>query len=507
MPSAQSPQNTLQFLTNALSQRGPYALPYTENLKWHIRNHLMALLDSYPTLQVQISTFTHKDSRTLNLLQIEGTIPMDYQGLTYNIPLLIWLIETYPRDPPHVYVNPTPDMIIKHAHPFVNPSGFVSSPYLYNWLFPSSNLLDLVRHLSQIFSRDPPLYTKHPSSNPNPNLDDLHDLSSTSSSDRYYFSSTSSSDRHHLSSTSSSDRLLIPPNPHPSLANRHSNPNPSLADYHSNPNPNLNPNLSDHHPYPNPNPNLADHHPYPNPNLADHHPYPNPNLADHHPYPNPNPNFADHHPYANHPPRVYSSSPYGNRFPPSPQRPMDDPLEIYRWNAIHTLQEKVNSDITALRRSREAEMYGLFNMQGALRRREEELNQGLREMMDEKEGLEHQLQIVLMNVDVLEGWVRDNEGRISNKGNLEIDDVFEPCDALSNQMLDSTAADLAIEDLIYSLDKAVRGGSIPFDLYLKNIRLLSREQFFSRAMAAKVRAAQMQAQVSSMAVRASQYGV
>ena len=141
-----------------------------------------------------------------------------------------------------------------------------------------------------------------------------------------------------------------------------------------------------------------------------------------------------------------------------------------------------------------------------MRQREEQINKGLKEMLDEKEGLEQQLQLVLTNADVLEWWLRENEEKMSKLGNnVDVDDAFEPRDALSKQMIDASASDLAIEDVIYSLDKAVQDGVIPFDQYLKNVRLLSREQFFHRATSMKVRAAQMQAHVASMAARTSQY--
>nr|GEU50863.1 hypothetical protein [Tanacetum cinerariifolium] len=54
---------------------------------------------------------------------------------------------------------------------------------------------------------------------------------------------------------------------------------------------------------------------------------------------------------------------------------------------------------------------------------------------------------------------------------------------------------------------AVQEGAIPVDVYLRNVRLLSREQFVHRATSMKVRAAQMQAQVTSMASRAPPYAV
>lgn len=153
-------------------------------------------------------------------------------------------------------------------------------------------------------------------------------------------------------------------------------------------------------------------------------------------------------------------------------------------------------------------MEAMFTAQSVLRQREEEVLNGLREMQYEKEALEQQLQMVLMNTDLLEGWVRENEGKLGeNAANVNGDDAFVPSDSLSKQMLESTSSDLAIEDVIYALDKAVQEGSIPFDLYMRNVRLLSREQFFHRAMATKVRAAQMQAQVTTMASRAPPYAI
>jgi ESCRT-I complex subunit TSG101 len=192
--------------------------------------------------------------------------------------------------------------------------------------------------------------------------------------------------------------------------------------------------------------------------------------------------------------------------PPQPTPPVaaEDPADVFRRNAIGKLVNMVHEDMAAMRRAREAEMDGLCSVQAELKRREEELLRGLHEMNEEKETLEKQLQMVLMNTDVIEGWVRDNE--MKRRREFDIDDVFVPADDLSRQMVECTAADLAAEDTIYALDKAVQDSSIPFEAYLKNVRMLSREQFFHRALSARVRAAQIQSQVASMAARAPQYG-
>ncbi|KAM7269108.1 hypothetical protein ACFE04_024605 [Oxalis oulophora] len=60
-------QQTLQFLSSVLSQRGPSSLPYTEDTKWLIRQHLLSLTQTYPSLEPKTATFTHNDGRCVNL--------------------------------------------------------------------------------------------------------------------------------------------------------------------------------------------------------------------------------------------------------------------------------------------------------------------------------------------------------------------------------------------------------------------------------------------------------
>lgn len=205
------------------------------------------------------------------------------------------------------------------------------------------------------------------------------------------------------------------------------------------------------------------------------------------------------------PPRSYPQSPYGSgRIAP---RREEDAGEVMKREMVNKLVERAHSDVGEFRKRREGEMEGMMDAQRVLRERGEEIGRGLREMVGEKEALEQQLQMVLMNSDIMEGWLRENEGKKKSAG-VDVDDAFEPCDGLSKQILEYTASDLAIEDVIYSLDKAVQEGTMRFDQYLRSVRLLSREQFLHRATTSKVRAAQMQAQVNSMAARASsQYAV
>ncbi|KAM0867571.1 hypothetical protein ACQ4PT_041903 [Festuca glaucescens] len=386
-PAASGAQYAHQFLNTALSQRGPSALPYAEDVKWLIRNHLVALADAFPSLRPRAALFTHNDGRAAHLLQADGTIPMTHGGHVYNLPAVIWLPEPYPRAPPLVFLSPTRDMLIKPNHPLVDRSGLVAGvPYLRSWVFPSSNLLDLARSLSHLFGLDPPLFTR-------------------------------------------------------SAAPNHPPPASSMTPA---------------------------------------------------PSPRPPPSEA----------AIYAPRPY--RFPASPQLaarppPAEDPTEVFRRNAIAKLVDTAYADAAALRTTREAEVEALFAVQAELRGRGVRVNDGVRKITEEKEALERRLQDVMSATNVIETWVAENR---KGSADDEAEGAIHPADALSRQMLECTATDLALEDAIYALDKAVQEGSVPFDGYLRSVRALAREQFFQRVLCTKVNQAQQQAQVARMAARA-----
>ncbi|GLJ20421.1 hypothetical protein SUGI_0370940 [Cryptomeria japonica] len=368
-----------QFLNRVLSQRGSSALPYEEDLQCHIRQHLLSLMQAFPNLIVQPEMFTHNDGRTVDLLKAEGTIPVLYKQVTYNIPVRIWLLEQYSKHPPLVYVTPTRDMEIKRGHILVDPSGLVSCPYLKDWAFPSSNLVEMVNNLSFLFGKSPPVYTTMQSAAQNQN---------------------NHVGGHGALVSHSKQKRLAP-------------------------------------------------------------------------------------------------EPRGKR---SSHKARDE--QIQKTALMNKLVETFHKDMAELTKTMEMEMEGLLSIPGVLKQRGEQAEKGIGELQEEKEKLEQQVQSILACSDELETWLQEKE---SKESNLSIDHVCQPCDVLSNQMLESTSADLAIEDILYCLDKAVQDGAITVKDYLKNVRTMSREQFFNRAMSIKVSAAQLQVQVANMADTAQTY--
>lgn len=144
-----------QFLTEALSHRGPAALPYADDARWTIHHNLAALSHAFPSLRLAAGYFTHNDGRGAYLLRAEGPLPLASSSAA-GIHVTMWLLEAYPREPPAVFLTFPPGTAVKRSHPLVDPCGAVSVPYLRAWLFPYHNLVDLAGSLARLFSQDHP---------------------------------------------------------------------------------------------------------------------------------------------------------------------------------------------------------------------------------------------------------------------------------------------------------------------------------------------------------------
>ncbi|XP_059625941.1 protein ELC isoform X2 [Cornus florida] len=132
-------------------------LSYTDpDQKWLIREHLISLLQDFPSLNPSIDTFTHNDGTRVNLLIATGELHIPHS--TIAIPVAIWLHEDYPNMPPIVFVSSNSNYPIRRDHSFVDTSGAITTPYLETWLYPRCNLSNLVRNLLKLFSHSHPFY-------------------------------------------------------------------------------------------------------------------------------------------------------------------------------------------------------------------------------------------------------------------------------------------------------------------------------------------------------------
>lgn len=94
------------------------------------------------------------------LLCLHGTLPVVYQGATYNIPVELLLTVNHPLHPPLAYVRPTHAMVIAPQHRHVDVDGKVYLPYLSEWSHPRSNLSDLLRDMASVFGTATPVLSR-----------------------------------------------------------------------------------------------------------------------------------------------------------------------------------------------------------------------------------------------------------------------------------------------------------------------------------------------------------
>lgn len=141
----------------------------------------------------------HQDGyRKSNLILLYGTVPIFYRSASYNIPMNIWFLETYPNEPPRCLVTPTEgqsytapparlahvhahailtllaaaralltcrvlawaagaEMRIKERHRCVDQRGVVSIRD-YQWTPGSSTLLEYIQIVISVFSNEPPVF-------------------------------------------------------------------------------------------------------------------------------------------------------------------------------------------------------------------------------------------------------------------------------------------------------------------------------------------------------------
>ncbi|XP_055811817.1 protein ELC-like [Solanum dulcamara] len=155
-----------------------------------------------------------------------------------------------------------------------------------------------------------------------------------------------------------------------------------------------------------------------------------------------------------------------------------------RREAVDRLSCTLHYDMTELLSKTHEEVVELSSLREQMVRRAIVAEFSVDENENERTELKERVKILTDEVDKLSNWLKVND-QDSFSGH-EIEDAFEATDENSKTLLDCLAADRATEDLMYSLDKAVEQGVIPFGTYIKQVRLLAKEQYFGRAKLEKM---------------------
>ena len=71
-------------------------------------------------------------------------------GNIYNIPVCLWLLDTYPYNPPICFVKPTSAMMIKTGK-HIDANGKIYLPYLHEWKHVSNSVVSSILALAILY--------------------------------------------------------------------------------------------------------------------------------------------------------------------------------------------------------------------------------------------------------------------------------------------------------------------------------------------------------------------
>ncbi|TID18307.1 UEV-domain-containing protein [Venturia nashicola] len=118
-------------------------------------------LTHYPSLTPRTEVYTYENGASALLLQVHGTIPVQFRGTTYRFPISLWIPHAYPKESPMAYVTPAQDMLVRPGQ-HVSSDGRVYHPYLAQWAtyWDKSSIFDFLAVLRGVFAKEPPVISK-----------------------------------------------------------------------------------------------------------------------------------------------------------------------------------------------------------------------------------------------------------------------------------------------------------------------------------------------------------
>ncbi|XP_059167098.1 tumor susceptibility gene 101 protein-like [Physella acuta] len=402
-------------------------------------------ISQYKDLRPTLSPFVFNDGTDRELVQLEGTIPVNYKGNTYNIPISIWVLDTHPHNPPMVFVKPTNTMQIKPGR-YVDANGKVDMPYIRDWKHPSADLLSLVQVLAFTFGEECPV-----------------------------FSRTSGQRQPQLAYPGQTPYPVNPSMPYPSAGSG------GPGGYPAGGYPPYPGSYPSYPPYPQPSQNNGYPQPFPYPG-ANNPPYPAQTQGP----PNYPPASGSYPPVqsSSNPPYPMSNSGSGEiRYPAGISTGGTVTEADLRASLMSAVEDKIKWRLRETFAQAQAEMDVLRKTQKDLSTGKIKLETIITELEKEQDDLEKNIAILQSK----DKEVKDAIQKMESSQDMNIDDAVVTTTPLYRQLVDAFAEEQAIEDAIYYLGEALRKNVIELESFLKRVRELSRKQFMLRATIQKCR--------------------
>ncbi|XP_028357444.1 tumor susceptibility gene 101 protein isoform X1 [Physeter macrocephalus] len=388
----------------------------------------VSVITLYKDLKPVLDSYVFNDGSSRELMNLTGTIPVPYRGTTYNIPICLWLLDTYPYNPPICFVKPTSSMTIKTGK-HVDANGKIYLPYLHEWKHPQSDLLGLIQVMIVVFGEEPPVFS-----------------------------------RPTISASYPPYQATGPPNTYQVSGFFGGILRPHICMYRFPTKTGIWAFVSSYMPG---MPSGISAYPsgYP----------PNPSGYPGCPYP----------PGSQYP--ATTSSQYPSQPPVTTVGPSRDGTiseDTIRASLISAVSDKLRWRMKEEMDRAQAEL-------NALKRTEEDLKKGHQKLEEMVTRLDQEVAEVDKNIELLRKKDEELSSALekmeNQSENNDIDEVIIPTAPLYKQILNLYAEENAIEDTIFYLGEALRRGVIDLDVFLKHVRLLSRKQFQLRALMQKAR--------------------
>ncbi|MCJ1341963.1 hypothetical protein MMC31_000141 [Peltigera leucophlebia] len=116
-------------------------------------------LSQNPTISPRTDVYTYEHGQSVLLLNLSGTLPVNFRGTTYMFPLSIWIPHEYPRAVPIQFVTPTRNMAVRPGQ-YISGEGRIYHPYLAGWREDRSTISEFLLILREVFAREPPVVSK-----------------------------------------------------------------------------------------------------------------------------------------------------------------------------------------------------------------------------------------------------------------------------------------------------------------------------------------------------------
>jgi len=204
----------------------------------------------------------------------------------------------------------------------------------------------------------------------------------------------------------------------------------------------------------------------------------------------PQPGLPNH---ANSSPPSYSEISKGNQSPPGYDQVAsmgEGPGIAIQHSASANEKEQLTKQVKGLLHDELTKLHERWVKEvNELQRMKTNLQRSKYEIEMEEKAIEQQSK----ELETLKGELETANATIetwldANKDSPPIDllTTVEPQNMWSKQLIQAVAQDSAIDDTLYCLDRALGEDAINFKNYLKQVRKLTREQFFKRALTQKI---------------------